>query len=120
MKKSKVLISTLCLIFTLGLIGCAQQPKSANSQEAIQQANNLKTAEEKIRYLVKEANAFISSEKFNESIRIAEYILARLDKDSTDAKSILEKAKAELKAFAEKKAAEAQADVKKKLGSFGQ
>ena len=119
MKRNQIVLSVLCAVFVFGLIGCAQQPKSANSSEAIQQAKNLKTAEEQVKYLVSEANAYINSEKFDESIKIAKYILSELDKNSVEAKSILEKAQAEIKALAEKKAEEAKAALKKKMESLG-
>ncbi len=118
MKKSKILLSVFCAVFVFGLVGCAQQPKSASSQDAIQQAKNLKTVEEQVKYLVNEANAFVSSEKFDEAIRISKYVLSALDKDSLDAKNVLEKAQVKLKAFAEKKAAETKQGLKDKLGNL--
>ena len=119
MKKSRIRLIVACIFLSFGLLSCAQQPKAANSKEAIQQSENLKTVEEKVKYLVKEANSFINSEKFDESIEIAKYILSKLDQESVEAKNILEKAQAELKAFAEKKAEEAKAELKKKMESLG-
>jgi len=119
MRQNKLLLIVVCAVFTFGVVGCSQKPKSANSGDAIQQSKNLKTVEEQVKYLVGEANAYISSEKFDESISIAKYILAELDKGSVDAKGILEKAQAELKALAEKKVEEAKAELKKKMDSLG-
>jgi uncharacterized membrane protein len=65
---------------------------------------------------VKEANAFISSEQFDQAINTAKYVMSNLDKDSTDAKSIIETAKMELKKMTEKKAEEMKGELQNKLG----
>src|SRR5437879_4060932 len=109
----------LTMIITASLIaamtGCAQQKPAASSQEAIQQSKQLKTADEQAKYLVGQANSFINSQKFDEAIQTAKYVLANLDSNSVEAKSILEKANAQLKDSANK----AMGDVKNKLGTFG-
>jgi len=119
MKKNKILLLVLCVVFVAGIMGCSQQPKTANSKEAIAQAKSLATAQEKAKYLLNEANAFINSEKFEDSIRITKYVLSKVDKNSVDAKTLLEKAQVELKAYAVKKAEEAKAALKEKMGSLG-
>lgn len=100
-----VLVTVVCLL-AAAVSGCAQKPQSASSTDAIQQANQLETVEAQVNYLVKEANAFINSQKFDEAVNTAKYILSNLDKESVQAKSILEKAQAELKKLAEAKAEE--------------
>jgi len=112
------LILFVCLLGVGMIAGCAQKPQAENSKGAIQQAQGLETVDAKVKYLVGEANAFLSSEKFDDAINIAKYILAELDKDSTEAKTILERAEAELKAFAEKKAEEAKKALADKLGNL--
>ena len=109
----------LTAVFAAGLIfavaGCAQQKPAASSQEAIQQSKEMKTVDEQVKYLVSQANSFINSQKFDEAVQTARYILSNLDQNSVEAKSILEKATAQMKEAANK----AMGDVKNKLGSFG-
>ncbi|MCM8773491.1 MAG: hypothetical protein NC820_01990 [Candidatus Omnitrophica bacterium] len=90
-------------------IGCTR--KAASSQEAIKNAETLNTVQEKINYLIKQAEAFYNSKEFQQAIQIAQYILNNLDKDSHSAKDLIEKAKVQLKATAEK----AVEDVKNKI-----
>ncbi len=110
MKKAVVFLSIICLAVGMGLMGCTQ--KAASSSEAIKQAETKQTVDEKVDYLVGQANAFINSQEFNEAIKTAQYILSNLDKDSEKAKSIIEKAKMELEATAKK----AAGDMANKLG----
>lgn len=122
----KKMIFLFIAVFACVLTGCAQQSKSENSQQAIEQAKTLQTVEEQAKYLVSEANAFINSKKFEEAVATAKYILAELDGNSQEAKSILERAQEELKKLAEQKAAELKIgadqaidDMKDKVSSFG-
>jgi len=108
------------LIAALLVVGCTQKPKSANSGEAIQHANTLQSVEAKVNYLVSEASAFLNSEQFDEAVKMAKYILSKLDSNSQEAKSILEQAKAKLEAMAREKAEELKGDLKNKLGNIGQ
>jgi len=110
MNKKFVILISLVLIASVGLVGCAK--KAANSAEAIEQTKTMKTVEEKVNYLVGQANAFISSKEFDQAIRTAQYILSNLDKESAAAESIIEKAKAEMA----KAAQAAMDDAKKKMG----
>lgn len=106
----------LAVIFlTVSFAGCAQQPKAANSQEAIAQSKSLATVDEQVKYLVGQANAFVSSKNYEQAVQTAQYVLSSLDANSQEAKSILDKAAAEIKKLAEQKAEE----LKKSLGSFG-
>ena len=117
MKKSKKILAAsvmLCVVM-VAMAGCAQKPQSEGSSEAIQQAMQLKTVEEQANYLVKEANAFLNSQKFDDAVNTAKYVLSSLDANSDKAKTILEKAQVELKKVAEAKVAELQ----KSFGSLG-
>lgn len=108
--------STIILVgFLLLVLGCAQQPKAANAQQAIEQSKAKGTAEQQAKYLVSQANAFMNSKNFDEAVQTARYVLANLDANSQEAKSIIEKAAAELKKVAEQKAEE----LKKSLGGLG-
>ena len=120
MRECKLLLTGLCVIAVAGLMSCAQQPKSANSGQAIEEAKKLPAVEDQVKYLVKEANAFINSQKFDEAVSTAKYILANLDQNSVEAQSILEKAKAQLEAMAKKKVEEVKGNLKDKIGSLGQ
>jgi hypothetical protein len=102
------------MMLTFGIMGCAK--KAANSQEAIATAQQMKTVDEQVKYLISQSNAFINSKEFDQAIKTAQHILSNLDQNSAEAQSIIEKAKAEL----QKAAQGAVADVQKKLGSFGQ
>lgn len=95
--------------------GCSQQPKSQNSSEAINTAKAMKTVQEQADYLVQQAKGFYNSKQFQDAVATAQYVLQNVDKNSQEAKNLLEKAKADIEAAA-KKAVE---DVKGKLGSFG-
>ena len=75
----------------------------------------MKTVQEKVNYLVDQANAFVSSKEFEEAIKTAQYILSNFDQNSQKAKDIIEKAKAELS----KKATAAVDDIKGKISGFG-
>ena len=112
MKKSISLLVVLALIVGAGLYGCAK--KAASSQEAINNAQALQTTQQKIDYLVQQANAFIDSKEFQSAIDTAQYILANLDKNSQQAQSIIQKAKTQLEAAAKA----AVADVQKNLGGI--
>jgi len=118
-KRFPVLI--IMLSFALGVVvsGCAQKPMTANSNEAISHAQSLSSLEEQGKYLVKEANAFINSQQFDEAIKTAKYILGKIDGESAQAKSIIEKATAELQKLAGKKAEELKGELKNKLGAMG-
>ena len=116
MRQIPKLTAIMLVVLVVFVSGCAQQPKSENASGAIEQAKALESVEAQVNYLVKEANAFISSEKFDEAINTAKYILSELDKESVQAKGIIEKAQAELKKLAAAKLDEA----KGALGSFGQ
>ena len=103
----------LGLVFSLVLTGCGTK-KAESGREAIQTAKAMETDEEKIDYLIAQTKAFYNSKEFQDAVDIARYILRYLDRDSQEAKNLLEKAKdaleAQLKAAAE--------DAKKNLPSF--
>ena len=119
--KIKSLSVLLVAVFVVGVVGCgqAQKPQSANSAQAIQQTQSMPDVQAKVNFLVKEANAFLSSQKFDDAVNTAKYILSNLDKNSTEAKSILEKAQAELKKLAEQKVNEVKGDLQKTIGGLG-
>lgn len=115
MKSNKIIMTILCLVVGLAVVGCAQKPKTANSSEAIKAAKSMEGVEAQAKYLISEANAFVSSKQFDDAINAAKYVLSNLDQNSMEAQKIIEKAKAELEAMAKQKAEE----MKAKLGGLG-
>lgn len=111
--KKRIGVLTVCLLLgCVILTGCTK--KAASSSEAINNAKALQTTEQKTDYLVGQANAFVSSKEYQSAIDVAQYILTNLDKESQEAKAILEKAKAKLEAAAKA----AVGDVQKELGGL--
>jgi len=88
---------------------------ASTAKEAIAAAKNLSLTKEKVGYLVTQANNLYSSEKFQDVVDIAKYILTYLDKDSQPAKNLLDKAKSKLTSMLEQKAS----DYSQKIGNFG-
>ena len=113
MRKGWVGVTAIALVLSLALVGCTK--KAASSQEAISSAKSMQTLQEKVDYLVPQAKAFYNSKEYQQAIDIAEYILARLDKNSAQAKDILARAKEQLKAAVDK----ASSGVKNKITVFG-
>lgn len=103
------------LSLSLLLAGCAQE-RAASSKEAIETAKTLETVQQKADYLISQAKAFYNSNEFQQAVDIAQHILRYVDRDSQEAKNLLEKARAAL-ASAAKGAVE---DVKQQLPGFGQ
>ena len=72
MRKNRlVVVLAVGMVLAVAAAGCAQKPKSANSSEAIQQAKQLESVEAQVNYLIREANAFISSQQFDEAVNTA-------------------------------------------------
>lgn len=114
MKHWGVMLLVVSIATVSLLAGCG--PKKADSpSQALQAAKALKTADEQINYLIGQANAFYSSKEYKQSIEIAQYVLRELDKNSSQAKAIIEKAKAQLESAAKS----AAGDLQKNLGTFG-
>jgi len=106
----------LLLALSVLVVGCGSQaPETASGKEAITVAKALATADEKVDYLIKEAQAFYNSKSFQDVIDVAQYILTYVDSDSQQAKDLLEKAKSALTGQIDK----AADDLKKGIGGFG-
>ena len=111
MRKILIVVLALGLMFNFIFVGCGQKTVESVKQ-AIEIAKTLKTAEEKAKYLIAQAEAFYNSKRFQDAIDIAQYILRYVDKDSQEAKNLLEKAKDALASAATQKVE----DVKKSFG----
>ena len=99
MKKSMSFVIVLFVALSMVMAGCGPK-KEASSSAAIEKSKSLQTTEEKVDYLIKQAEAFYNSEDFQSAVDIAQHILSALDKDSAKAKELIEKAKEQLKGAA--------------------
>ena len=107
----------MVLIVTAVVTGCQKpQPTAANSSQAISQAEAMQTTEDKAKYLIDQANAFIATKQYEEAITTAQYVLSNVKADSQEAKAVLEKAANELKNNVQQTASQAQEGVNKMLG----
>ncbi len=93
---TQIALTLMTLIVFLTVGGCSQQPKAANSSQAIQQAQTKSTIEEKAKYLVDQAQAFLKSKQYEDAMASAQYVLLQLDQNSKAAQDILAKAQKEL------------------------
>jgi len=110
MRKVIILGVILCCAGALFLsAGCAK--KAGSSSEAIQSSQSLKTVQEKTNYLMNQAQSFYNSKEFQQAVETAQYVLSNLDKNSQQAKDLIEKARVQLQAAAQK----AMGDVSNKL-----
>jgi len=82
-----------------GVAGCAKQ--AASSSEAIQYAKTLQSPEQQASYLVRQAQAFVDSQDYQEAIKTAQYVLLSVDIHSQAATDLLARAKAKLAADAQ-------------------
>ncbi len=113
MKRLGVALMVFFLAVSVTMAGCTQ--KAASSREAIDTAKMMKTTQEQTKYLIAQGKAFINSDDFQGAIDVLQYVLTYLDKDSPEAKALLQKAKDDLAAQLKQKAE----DVKKSFGDFG-
>ncbi len=91
MRKFSFVLIMLCVVVALILNGCG--PKQTSSMtEALKVAGTMKTDQEKINYLVKQANGFFKMKKYQDVIYIARYILEEIDSGSKAAKELTRKA----------------------------
>ena len=111
MRRALVSVVAIALVAgSLMIVGCGQ--KATSSSEAIQHAQTLQTPQEQANYLISQAQAFLNSKHYQEATATAQYILANVDKNSQQAKELLQRA-------AQQAATGAQAavkDAKKQLG----
>ena len=110
------LMVSMILTSSMLITGCSKEGTLVSSMEAIDIAKTLATTQEKVSYLTTEAEALYKSEKFQDVVNIAQYILTYLDGDSQIAEDLLNKAKTKLVEMAQKGAANL---VENKLNSFG-
>ena len=114
MRKGLYFFVALSLVFGMSITGCGQK-KAASSTQAIETANGMQTVEEKVNYLVGQAEVFYKSKEFQGVVDISQYVLQYLDKESPKAREMLAKAKDMLVSEAQSKLS----DVKKSLPKLG-
>ena len=107
MHRSFNLVIAACLILSVAVAGCGVK-KAESSRAAIDESKALATTQEKVDFLVGQAKAFYNSKQFQDAVDIAQYILRYLDKDSPQAKQLLENAKEQLTQAAQSALQEAQ------------
>lgn len=97
--KNIVFIVVALLCVSLAMIGCGTK-KEVSGNAAIQQSQALATAQQKVSYLAAQAKAFINSKEYDQAVFVTQYILNDVDRNSQEARLLLEKAKAGLTAQA--------------------
>lgn len=112
---NKAILTVWAVAAVLMITGCEKQAKTQNSQQAIQQSQQLSTSEEKVNFLISEAKAFIGQKKYDEGIQTANYILANLDQQSKEAQDILTTARAEIEKTAREQLEKTKKDVTKAI-----
>jgi hypothetical protein len=135
MRNKIVMVGAIFLLAGVVLAGCQRQQENSATQqvkipeavkqvvvektttavEAIKQSEAILSIQDKVRYLIGEANNFYDAKQFQPVIDIAQYILGNLDANSSPAQSLLEKAKQGLQAAAQSTVS----DVTQKLNAVG-
>jgi gas vesicle protein len=100
MKVKVFSVIALFMACVMLLPGCGAG-KAESSKAAIDNVKTMQTVQEKTDYLVSQAKAFYNSKDFQGAVDIAQYVLRYLDKDSQQAKNLLEEAKNKIQANAQ-------------------
>ena len=101
MKKTIAVISVAVISLALLALGCGQK-KAGSSQEAINTAQAMQTVQQKIDYLIGQAETFYNSKAYPDAVAACQYVLSNLDKESQKALQVLNKAKQEMASSAQK------------------
>lgn len=96
----KILAGVLICSIILGINFAAFAIENTIVNAIIEKAKTFAVNDQKVRYLIAEANKFYNAKNFQPVIDIAQYILKNVDKNSKEAKNLLEKAKQGLQASA--------------------
>ena len=78
-------------LLLVGLIGTgvqAQQSDATNFEQAVQLSEELPTKEQKVGYLIKEAQEFLNDQQYEFAKKTAQHILVELDNTSQEARHI--------------------------------
>ena len=90
MKRFLTMCIVVCLVAGVALVGCGPK-KAETSQEAIKNAQTMKDAPQKEKYLMQQAELFLKQKNFQEAINLSQYVLWNVDANSQDAKTMLRK-----------------------------
>lgn len=91
----RIFLLLFAMIFSLAsLNGCER--KATTASEAISRSQSMQSVNQKVDYLVGQANMFIDSRQYAEASKIAGYILTDVDKNSQQARDILQKAQEQM------------------------
>jgi hypothetical protein len=110
MRKFFTIILAATLVLSFAMVGCTK--KAASFQEAIKASEAMQTVQQKVDYLIGQANAFYNSKDFQSTVDVANYVLQKLDKNSQQAQDLLQKAKSQIQAAVKS----GVTDVKSKFG----
>ncbi len=102
MKKILSVFLLCCIPLMLINNGCGVK-KADSSRETIETAKGMDSVEKQADYLVKQANAFYKSKEYKDAINTAQYVIRNLDKESSKAKEIMQKAKDDMAQAAREK-----------------
>ena len=83
---------TVITVFGLGS-GFAEEKKYDSSEDVIVYLVALEDKSEKVKYLLHYAREFMKEEKYKDAKELAEYVLDTLDKNSAEAKELLQDVK---------------------------
>ena len=95
MKKLISFFIVAVIVLSVALVACGQK-KAASSQQAIETAKGMESVDRQADYLINQAELFYSSNEYQDAVSSLQYVLNNLDKDSQEAKDLLEKAKADM------------------------
>ena len=91
----KIVLGAMVLCLAISLTGCGTRMVESG-KAAIEIAKNMKAAKEKVDYLIGQAKAFQKAKDFQSVVDIARYILISVDKNSTEARTLLRDARDEI------------------------
>lgn len=120
--KRTLIGGVVCFLVVAGLAvaGCSQSgPKAATSGDAIEASKSIETVQARKDYLIAQAQSLYNSQKFQDAVDVAQHVLRYIDKDSQEAKDLLEKAKDALAGKFKEMADTTTANLKDTLGGLG-
>ena len=126
--KGSVLLITVSISAALAFAGCAQSARPMeNSQAAIDSSKTIKDIKAQAQYLLDQGNMFLSSNRFEDALNTAKYVLNLEQPDYVaKAQAIIDRAQAELQKFAQQKMDEAKGaaegkmqEIKGAIGNIG-
>lgn len=84
-------IIVIVIIIGLVLLGQSLLKQPATGQEAVQKSKTIETVAGQRDYLIKQAKRFMQMKDLKTAMDLSQYILVKVDKNSTGAKELLSK-----------------------------